>query len=86
MFLILVYDVSQKRVSKVHKICQRYLYAVQRSVFEGSLTEKQLHLLQNDLAQVINTMEDSVCIYRFDSLLYTSKEQIGCSSGYDSIL
>ena len=42
MFVILTYDVKQKRHSKIRKTCQKYLYHVQKSVFEGYLTENQL--------------------------------------------
>ena len=42
MFVILTYDVRQKRHSKTRKICKKYLYHVQKSVFEGYLTERQL--------------------------------------------
>ncbi|WP_427338327.1 CRISPR-associated endonuclease Cas2 [Caloranaerobacter sp. DY30410] len=31
MFVILVYDVEQKRVAKVLKTCRKYLYWVQNS-------------------------------------------------------
>lgn len=42
MFVILVYDVDQKRVAKVLKKCREYLFWVQNSVFEGELTEMKL--------------------------------------------
>ena len=31
MYVILTYDVRQKRVAKVHKVCKRYLNHIQRS-------------------------------------------------------
>ena len=34
MFVILVYDVGEKRVAKVLKICRKYLTWVQNSVLE----------------------------------------------------
>lgn len=39
MFVILVYDINIKRNKKVLKICRRYLNHVQKSVFEGVITE-----------------------------------------------
>ena len=62
MFVILTYDVRQKRQSKTRKICKKYLYHVQKSVFEGYLTERQLNLLEQELENVINPDEDSLCV------------------------
>ena len=49
MFVILVYDVEQKRVAKVLKKCREYLFWVQNSVFEGELTEMKLRQLRENL-------------------------------------
>ena len=38
MYIILVYDVNKRRVSKVRKVCAKYLHHVQNSVFEGNIT------------------------------------------------
>ena len=38
MFIILVYDVGEKRVAKVLKICRKYLNWVQNSVLEGEIS------------------------------------------------
>lgn len=61
---IVVYDISDaKRLRQVAKICEQYLYRVQKSVFEGELTKSQLYSLKNDLKKTINQTEDSVIIY-----------------------
>lgn len=80
MYVILTYDIKVKRVSRCLKICRKYLIHVQKSVFEGSLTQRQLHRLENELKKLLNPNEDSVCIYCMDSLQYTSKIQFGISS------
>ncbi len=49
MYVILTYDVKEVRVSKAMKICRKYLTHVQRSVFEGWLTESTLKRLKRDL-------------------------------------
>lgn len=49
MFVILVYDVKTKRNNKILKICRKYLRHVQKSVFEGNLTEAKLKRLKNEL-------------------------------------
>lgn len=86
MFVILVYDVNVKRVSKVHKICRKYLKTVQRSVFEGNITQKQLMMLQNELEQIICPSEDAVNIYQFESMRYSYKTRLGIVEDNGNIL
>ena len=73
MFVIVTYDVNVKRNNKVLKICRKYLIHVQKSVFEGNITEAKLRKLKSELKRTTKTDEDSVIIYRFDSLKYSSK-------------
>ena len=77
MFVIVTYDVNVKRNNKVLKICRKYLVHVQKSVFEGNITEAKLRKLKLELKRTTKTDEDSVIIYRFDSLKYSSKEVLG---------
>lgn len=77
MFAILVYDINVKRTAKVMKICKKYLEHVQKSVFEGSITESKLNRLKRELSRVIVKDEDSIMIYKFETLKYSSKEVIG---------
>ena len=77
MFVILVYDVKTKRNNKILKICRKYLRHVQKSVFEGNLTEAKLKRLKNELKKISNEKEDSIIIYRFETLKYSSKEVLG---------
>ena len=86
MFVILSYDINQKRVGKVMKICRKYLAHVHRSVFEGTITEATLKRLKKELEHVINTEVDSICIYQMDSLKYTRKEQIGIVEEFSHII
>lgn len=76
MFIIVVYDINCKRVGKALKICKKYLAHIQKSVFEGNITEGQLKQLKNELLYLINPEEeeDAVCIYRFYSAKYAKKE------------
>ena len=46
---ILVYDINEKRVTKVLKTCRKYLYWVQNSVFEGEISPAKLEKLKLDL-------------------------------------
>ena len=77
MFVIVVYDINHKRVGRALKICRKYLVHVQKSVFEGNITEGQLKQLKNELFQLIKIEEDAVCIYRFESPKYARKEELG---------
>lgn len=86
MFVILVYDINVKRNNKVLKICRRYLNHVQKSVFEGVITEAKLNRLKDEIKTVICKEEDSVAIYEFETLKYSSKEVIGLSELGDNIL
>ncbi|NLU43245.1 MAG: CRISPR-associated endonuclease Cas2 [Firmicutes bacterium] len=87
MFAIVVYDVSQSRVAKVLKHCRRYLYWVQNSVFEGQITSAQLRIMKDGLRKIIDPSEDSVIIYTFRTMKYSSVETLGVKKGgEDSIL
>ena len=77
MYIILVYDVNRKRVSKVNKICKKYIPSVQKSVFEGDITQSKLNSLKEELEKIIKPSEDAVCIYEFESTKYAKKEEIG---------
>lgn len=86
MFIVLVYDVNKKRVAKIHKICRKYIYPVQRSVFEGEITQKQLKKLMGEMEKNMDKKEDAVCVYEMDSNKYTYKVQIGMVEKYSNIL
>lgn len=77
MFIIVTYDVAEKRVAKIMKICRRYLNHVQNSVFEGMITDGKLESLKKDLKKAVVCEEDSICIYEISNLKYTRRESIG---------
>ncbi|ABQ47095.1 MAG: CRISPR-associated endoribonuclease Cas2 [Thermotoga petrophila] len=70
MRVILVYDISTetkegvKRLNRVRKIARRYLDHVQKSVFEGELTEGEIEKLKFELQCIIDNDEDFVIIYK----------------------
>ncbi len=86
MFVIVTYDIGVKRVSKVMKICRKYLKHVQRSVFEGMITESKLRQMQEEIRKKINIKEDQVCIYELSSLKYSRKEVIGLVNTESNVL
>ena len=63
-YAFLFYDVGEKRVQKVFKICKKYLSHYQKSVFRGDMTPSKLISLRNELKKVINDDEDFVCIVK----------------------
>lgn len=81
VFIILVYDIGQKRVAKILKICRKYLYWVQNSVFEGEITPANLVKLKTELNRKIDPEYDSVIIYSFRTTKYSSIEILGIKRG-----
>ena len=77
MFVILCYDVNAKRVGKMLKTAKKYLRPVQKSVFEGNLTEGTLHRLQDEIAHIILPEEDSAILYCCISPTQVTKAQLG---------
>lgn len=77
MFVILFYDFGEKRVAKALKTCRKYLSWVQNSVFEGEITESNLKKLELELKQKMKKDEDSLIIYTFANMKYSTREVIG---------
>lgn len=77
MYVILVYDVNQKRVAKMLKLCRRYLHWIQNSVFEGEITEVKLKELIAEARQFIDPSEDSIIIFKSRDVRWLDKEIIG---------
>ncbi len=77
MFVILVYDIKEKRVAKVLKVCRKYLNWVQNSVFEGEITKAKLVKLKTELSKIIKKDEDSILFYKFRTLKYYEREVMG---------
>jgi len=65
MYVILVYDIGQKRVAKACKHLRKYLNWVQNSVFEGEITKGKYQEAMAGLKKIIRKSEDSVLIYQF---------------------
>jgi CRISPR-associated protein Cas2 len=84
--VILVYDISEKRVAKVLKKCREYLYWVQNSVFEGEITEAKFKKLKEELKRIIDKEEDSVVIYNLRTTKYSSREVMGQQKGGQNLI
>jgi len=81
LFVILVYDVGQKRVGKVLKTSRKYLYWVQNSVLEGEINESSFKKLKIELTRIIDEEYDSVMFYTFRTTKYSEREIIGVKKG-----
>ena len=77
MYVIIVYDVEQKRVARVCKFLRRFLAWVQNSVFEGELTEAKLQEVKNGLKRIIKMEKDSILFYQLQYQKLIQREIMG---------
>lgn len=63
-YAFVFYDVGEKRVQRVFKVCKKYLSHFQKSVFRGEMSPSKLLRLRNELQKVIDEDEDFVCIIK----------------------
>nr|WP_307383251.1 CRISPR-associated endonuclease Cas2 [Chitinophaga terrae (ex Kim and Jung 2007)] len=77
MYVILVYDVGEKRVAKMLKLCRQYLNWIQNSVFEGEITEVKLKELIVLSKKILNERTDSVIIFSSRDQKWLDKQIIG---------
>ncbi len=76
-YAFLFYDVGEKRVQKVFKICKKYLSHYQKSVFRGDMTPSKFIKLKNELKGIINYEEDFICIIKLMNSDVFGEEVIG---------
>jgi CRISPR-associated protein Cas2 len=81
MYVLVVYDVDVKRVSRVHKYLKRYLHWVQNSVFEGELTDAQIEEVKAGLQRTLIRENDSVLFYTARDQRWLDKQVIGRERG-----
>ncbi len=81
MFVIMVYDVNQSRVTKVLNTARKYLNWVQNSVLEGELTDAKYEKLKTEVTKKIKSEEDSVIFYILRTTRYSEREIIGVEKG-----
>ena len=86
MFLIMVYDIEEKRVAKVLKIARKYLTWVQNSVLEGEIRKAAYERLKVELKNTIDEDVDSVVFYIFRTRMYTDRETMGIKKGGEDIV
>lgn len=76
-YMIVVYDVGEKRVGKVFKICKKYLEHFQKSVFRGEITPANILKLKNELSAIIDEEYDYVTFMKFIGKHQIFEENIG---------
>lgn len=76
-YAFVFYDVGEKRVQKVFKICKKYLSHFQLSVFRGEITPSKLIQLRNELKKVIDTENDFICIIKLKNDNIFGEEILG---------
>lgn len=77
MFVILVYDMGEKRVGKMLKLCRQYLSWIQNSVFEGEITEVKLEELKIKAKGIMDRGVDSLIIFKVRQERWIEKEIVG---------
>lgn len=77
MYIILVYDIEEKRVGKMLKLCRQYLNWIQNSVFEGELTEVKLKELIYKAKNIMNAEKDSIIVFSSRQEKWLEKQVIG---------
>lgn len=77
MFVILTYDMRQARIARARKIAKKYLRPVQRSVFEGHLSQSRLDRLKEELMRLVCPEEDGVRIYTFPAFQGAAVDYLG---------
>ena len=77
MYIILVYDINQKRVGKMLKLCRKYLNWIQNSVFEGEITELKLKELKHRARSIMDEDEDNIIIFKSRQEKWLEKDIMG---------
>ncbi|MDU5559733.1 CRISPR-associated endonuclease Cas2 [Anaerococcus vaginalis] len=76
-YAFLFYDVGEKRVNKVFKICKKYLTHHQNSVFRGEISPSKIIALKREIKKIIKKEEDFVTIIKMYNKESFEEETIG---------
>lgn len=91
MFIILSYDIAdsaqnQNRTLKVFKLCKKYLFHLQRSVFWGELDKKTKKVFQMKLCSLIDFEKDSCVLFSLRNKNNLSIECLAKPEKIDAII
>lgn len=76
-YAFLFYDVGEKRVNKVFKVCKKYLTHHQNSVFRGEISPSKIIALKREIKKIIKKEEDFVTIIKMYNEESFEEETIG---------
>lgn len=88
-YAFVFYDVGEKRVQKVFKVCKKYLSHFQKSVFRGEMNPSKLIRFKSDLNKIIDKDEDFICIIKLMNESVFGEEVLGSkgnNTGEDLII
>lgn len=77
MYDIIMDESGPKVHRNIFKICKKYLTHIQKSVFEGNLTELNLMKLKSELDRYIRKDKDSLIIFKSRNERWLEKEFMG---------
>ncbi|WP_459500537.1 CRISPR-associated endonuclease Cas2 [Bacillus sp. C1] len=63
-YAFVFYDVNERRVTKVFKICKKYLNHYQKSIFRGNITPSNLLQMEKELKDIMEDGEDFITIIK----------------------
>ncbi|WP_326910553.1 CRISPR-associated endonuclease Cas2 [Sedimentibacter sp. MB31-C6] len=84
-YAFVMYDVNEKRVHKIFKICKKYFAHHQNSIFRGEITPSNLIKLKNEIKGIINPNEDYFTIIKFIGKGNFAEEELGKIKNSESI-
>lgn len=81
MYIILVYDIGEKRVGRMLKLCRKYLSWIQNSVLEGEITDVKLKEFKIKASIIMEEETDSLIIFKSRDKKWLDKEIVGKERG-----
>lgn len=76
-YAFVFYDIKEKRVNRVFKVCKKYFKHHQKSVFRGNITPANLIKLRAELKKEIDPTEDFISIIKLMNEGSFDEETIG---------
>jgi len=76
-YAFVFYDIGEKLVHKVFKICKKYFSHHQKSVFRGQISPSNLMKLKAELKKIIQDGEDYITIIKLLNENSFDEETIG---------
>lgn len=86
LWVILSYDINEKRVQVIRKTCLPYLKWLQNSVFVGDITKANLDILISKLKSKMKAEEDSIQIFTLRDESLAKRISLGLSKEFSNII